>query len=1334
MTMKTNRYYHAVQSAFACLTGIMLQPSKTCVIKQFASLLIMLGILAVGNAIAATYTWDGGNATGNWSLGGADGNWTGGVAPASSTANALVFQSNSNGQIANNDIGTSFDVDTLTFNVSGMTLSGGSIRFSTATANKMVFGVNAVTFNNNLELAADTTLTTSTANPIVFNGQLTGPGKLTYVNTGTSYGTLFKFASSTANTINGFTLGNGTTSKGRATIQIAMDDPFGGVAGTPTTLNFNNSGDVTLTGMTSARVISSAISCRNNITFTGKSLTFRGGFSISSTGSQRTLANNLDAGEVLTIATDPGAIFNSANGTSTLVLTGGSSAITAIPGVVSDGKMMNSGMTGYSGLLRLTGANTYTSGNIAIANWTLEFNSVENKGSATASALGKPTVNGTNEVIALGSTTTAGTLKYIGTSVGGHSTDRLVGLAGTTGGATLDASGTGPISFTAGTVILGAGSKTLTLQGSNTGNNTLGGVISNSTGYATSLVKDGAGTWLLTGANTYTGTTTVKGGNLLVNGSLDAATAVTVTNATLGGTGTLNGNLTVQNNGSVAPGTSVGSLTSNLSGGKAAVFEAGAKLGIELDTPGTSDTLAFTGLTASTTSVTFNNNVINFSNAGSWGAGTYTLVTFDANNVYSGTLTIGTGLEAFDPTTHLVHNADSIQLVVVESASKPTVTIAKTTDGAEEGPVNGLFTVTRDTVGIANLLTVAYTVTGTATSGSDYTARSGNVTIDASQTSATITVPVLQDNDFSEGTETVIVTLTSDAAYTVGAPANATVEIADGTKPAVTVVKTTDGAEVGPINGVFTVSRPAGETTNFALTVNYTVDGASIAASGSDYTALSGSVVIGVGQTQATVTVPVLQDTDFAEGTENVSLNLSADAAYTLGAPNSATVEITDGSKPSVTLAKTTDGAEAGPVNGLFTVTRSTANGTANPLTVTYATDGASTATSGSDYAALSGSVIIGTGQTSATIPVTVVQDTDFAEGTENVILNLSAGAAYDVGTPGSATVQITDGIQPVVNIVKTLDGSEVGPVNGLFTVSRSLESASSGPVTVYFTTNSSTAAAGSDYTAFGATNVTLASGVTNATLPVYVWRDGLTEGAEYVQLTLLANSGYTIGASASATVEIEDDNAPAVGERGSFAALYTFSNAVNNSVVDPTVPPYEKGVIFGAFSMSGYNQANTMQGAFYPRWINLAQQSMGSYFEVELAPVNGVHMTLTNITFKVARINSGGLGPTNWAVRASLDSYETNLTTVTINPSNANLTVTDDTTVAIGLGAGSDVFQTGTTLSLGSRFENLTNSVTFRVYVWGIGSNAKTGGMDDFQINGTWVRPAPRGTMISFH
>jgi autotransporter-associated beta strand protein len=103
----------------------------------------------------------------------------------------------------------------------------------------------------------------------------------------------------------------------------------------------------------------------------------------------------------------------------------------------------------------------------------------------------------------------------------------------------------------------------------NTGNLTVGvdggsgdftGSISNASGII-HFIKNGTGTQKLSGANSYTGTTTINGGALVVHGSLDAGSAVTVSAlGTLGGTGSVSGNVTAM--GAIAPGDGgVGTLT-----------------------------------------------------------------------------------------------------------------------------------------------------------------------------------------------------------------------------------------------------------------------------------------------------------------------------------------------------------------------------------------------------------------------------------------------------------------------------------------------------------------------------------------------------------------------------------------------------------------------------------------------------------------------------------------------------------------------------------------------------------------------------------------------------
>jgi glucose/arabinose dehydrogenase len=111
--------------------------------------------------------------------------------------------------------------------------------------------------------------------------------------------------------------------------------------------------------------------------------------------------------------------------------------------------------------------------------------------------------------------------------------------------------------------------------------------------------------------------------------------------------------------------------------------------------------------------------------------------------------------------------------------TQPLVTIAATDSNAAETGDPGAFTVIRSG-NTTSPLTVTYTVSGSATTGTDYNALSGSVTIPAGAISSQIIVTPIADN-VSEGPEQVIVTLTSNGSstYFLGAPTSATVTIAD---------------------------------------------------------------------------------------------------------------------------------------------------------------------------------------------------------------------------------------------------------------------------------------------------------------------------------------------------------------------------------------------------------------------------------------------------------------------------------------------------------------------------------------------------------------------------
>jgi len=103
--------------------------------------------------------------------------------------------------------------------------------------------------------------------------------------------------------------------------------------------------------------------------------------------------------------------------------------------------------------------------------------------------------------------------------------------------------------------------------------------------------------------------------------------------------------------------------------------------------------------------------------------------------------------------------------------------IASDANGAEEGNDTGAFTVSR-TGDTTDTLTVFYTVSGTATEGADFAALSGSVTIAAGSASALVTVTPIDDDEI-EGSETVQLVLSADAAYVTGSPSVADVVIAD---------------------------------------------------------------------------------------------------------------------------------------------------------------------------------------------------------------------------------------------------------------------------------------------------------------------------------------------------------------------------------------------------------------------------------------------------------------------------------------------------------------------------------------------------------------------------
>ena len=237
--------------------------------------------------------------------------------------------------------------------------------------------------------------------------------------------------------------------------------------------------------------------------------------------SDRTLTN-LVFGDTDTTSSAGWLLDDDGNNTNNLILAGTTPTITVNSlglGKAATISVIIGGTTGLAkagaGALVLGGANTYT-GTTDVTAGILNVASITDYG--VAGSLGARTaVSETATGNGIGIHLNGGTLQYTGSTA--QSTNRQIRIINGTSPA-IDASGTasGTISFTYNGINTNLfdtpGTRTLNLIGSNTGNNLFAIGLTDQGGNVTSLVKDGGGTWVISGNNTHTGATEVRAGKL----------------------------------------------------------------------------------------------------------------------------------------------------------------------------------------------------------------------------------------------------------------------------------------------------------------------------------------------------------------------------------------------------------------------------------------------------------------------------------------------------------------------------------------------------------------------------------------------------------------------------------------------------------------------------------------------------------------------------------------------------------------------------------------------------------------------------------------------------
>jgi len=223
-------------------------------------------------------------------------------------------------------------------------------------------------------------------------------------------------------------------------------------------------------------------------------------------------------------------------------------------------------------------------------------------------------------------------------------------------------------------------------------------------------------------------------------------------------------------------------------------------------------------------------------------------------------------------------------------------------------------------------------------------------------------------------------------------------------------------------------------------------------------------------------------------------------------------------------------------------------NKSSEDTTFTYLIDSGSTATSGSDYTALSGTATIDAGDTFVEVTVDVLNDA-VIEPNETVTVDLT-GSTVTVNpnssnvtvTPQTATVTIQsdDFGYIVVRQADVTNGSEDGPTPGQFVISlNSLPDGTGVPltsttaITVQIQTGGTATVANGDRGTIAGT-ATIAIGSPTEDVSFTVIDDALAEGTETVTLTatglVVTPPGFALGTALSATSNVFDnDSAPTI-------------------------------------------------------------------------------------------------------------------------------------------------------------------------------------------------------------
>ena len=316
----------------------------------------------------------------------------------------------------------------------------------------------------------------------------------------------------------------------------------------------------------------------------------------------------------------------------------------------------------------------------------------------------------------------------------------------------------------------------------------------------------------------------------------------------------------------------------------------------------------------------------------------------------------------------------------------------------------------------------------------------------------------------------------------------------------------------------------------------------------------------------------------------------------------------TSESNSSITLTVT----RSGDISGSSTIDYATSNGTA---------------TAGSDYTSVSGTLTFAAGQLTRSVSIPILDDQIFEGPSETFNFTLSNPSGASLEALSTAVITIGDTEQRPTIFASGLNAAEGNSGTKTFSLPFTLTNASAEQVSIDYTTVNGSATAGTDYVAKSGV-LTFAPGTSTASLDITVNGDTTIESDETFLVTL-TNPVNAFSSSSQLQVTIANDDstiqfgsaAYSIAENGN-SLLVTVNRAgeVPNSTVD-----------YVTTDLAGTNDCNVTNGAAssrcdYITTVGTFTFAQGETSKTILIPIVNDAYAEGAETFNIALVNPVGM------------------------------------------------------------------------------------------------------------